>query len=85
VPDAVARPIEVRRDRKVGSHGSAFDPDVSTMNSIICWRAGVNRGQAWISFSRRLSDSASVLAAVVAFVIAFGMLRAEEAGFCGRF
>jgi len=59
--------------------------DVSTMDSIIRCRARLNRGQAWISFSRRSSDSASALAAVVAFVVAFGKLCSEEVGFCGRF
>jgi hypothetical protein len=55
------------------------------MDSIIRCRAGVNRGQAWIGFRRRSSDAAPVPAGVVAFVVALGMLRAEEAGFCGRF
>jgi hypothetical protein len=55
------------------------------MASIIRCRAGDSRGQAWISFSRRLSDSELVLAGVVPFVVASGMLRAEEAGFSGDF
>jgi hypothetical protein len=71
---------------KLGVDDRGYDyPDVSMMASIIRCRAGANRGQTWISFSRRSSDSASVPAAVVAFVVAFGILRAEEADFCGRF
>jgi len=65
--------------------GSDSYSDVLTMDSIILCRAGVNRGQARISCRSRSSDSASLPAAVVAFVVAFGMLRPEEAGFCGRF
>src|SRR5687767_11859451 len=53
--------------------------------TIIRWRAAVSRGHAWMSFSRRSSDWAAavsaVIFAVVAFVVALGAAAFKSSAF----